>query len=170
MYWKKNKTKKEDLQIIAPLILNSQSQMTGDFIIHTDVKIDGYVEGNVFTTKSVIIGENGHLKGKLKCNMLMVFGSFEGLSEVTESACLQSTSEYKGKLNSPIVSIFPGSRVNASINLDREAPAYAFESPDENQAFPKKSEDYDPDNKNGPGSQNSTSKKGNSFLFSNLKK
>jgi len=172
MFWKKNRKPNEDLQIAAPLILNSQSQMTGDFIIHTDVKIDGFVQGNVITTKTVIIGENGHLKGNLKCNNLMVFGSFEGISEVTESATLQSMAEYLGKLTAPIVSIFPGCRVNACINRDYESPCDDFESSDNNQSAVKKTKSLidETDNKTGSGSNNSLSKNERSFLFNNLNK
>jgi cytoskeletal protein CcmA (bactofilin family) len=172
MYWKKNKKQKEDLQIVAPLILNSQSQMTGDFIIHTDVKIDGYVQGNVITTKSVIIGENGHLKGKLKCKTLMVFGTFEGISDATESACLQSTAEYIGKLTTPIVSIFPGCRVNAYINQDYESVGFSFDFLDNGQELSGKSKDSfnDTNNKTVPDTQNTPGQKTNSFLFKNLNK
>lgn len=146
--------------------------MTGDFIIHTDVKIDGYVQGNVITTKSVIIGENGHLKGRLKCKTLMVFGSFEGISEVTESASLQSTSEYLGKLTTPIVSISPGCHVNACINQDHESPGCDFEPSGDTYSDTKKVKSLIDgcDDKNDSGSNNRSSKKENSFLFSNLNK
>ncbi|MEN6455423.1 MAG: polymer-forming cytoskeletal protein [Prolixibacteraceae bacterium] len=172
MFWKKNRKPNEDLQIAAPLILNSQSQMTGDFIIHTDVKIDGFVQGNVITTKTVIIGENGHLKGNLKCNTLIVFGSFEGISEVTESATLQSQAEYMGKLTAPIVSIFAGCRVNACINRDHEGPYNDLEPFDNNQSEVKKVESLvdGTDMKTGSGSTNGLSKNENSFLFNNLNK
>ncbi len=110
----------EDLHTMTPLIISSQSQMTGDFILSTDVKIDGYVEGNVITTKSVIIGEHGHLKGNLKCNNLKLYGCIEGTSEVVESAYLHSTAIYTGKLNAPHISVFPGSRINADININGE--------------------------------------------------
>lgn len=172
MYWKKRKKPKEDLQIAAPLILNSQSQMTGDFIIHTDVKIDGFVQGNVITTKTVIIGENGHLKGNLKCNTLMVFGSFEGISEVTESAALQSTAEYFGKLTTPIVSIFPGCRVNACINRDHETPGFELDSSADNitEGAKTKGLSAENDSKTASASNNNFPNNEQSFLFNNLNK
>lgn len=167
MFWKKNKTPKEDLQVAAPLILNSQSQMSGDFIIHTDVKIDGSVQGNVITTKSVIIGENGHLKGNLKCKNLIVYGSFEGASEVEESASLQASSEYKGRLNSPVVSILPGSRVNAGINLPANGVDHSFRPDGPENLIRKES----PEGVNGnfrPMPKNSSQASSDSFLFKNL--
>lgn len=167
MYWKRKKTQKEDLQIIAPLILNSQSQMSGDFIIHTDVKIDGSVEGNVTTTKSVIIGEDGHLKGNLKCKNLIVYGSFEGTSEVEESACLQATSEYRGKLNTPSVTIFPGSRVNAGINLPNNSMGYSFR-PSDPDGLQQNRPPEETDGTYGAGSENSSQPSSDSFLFKNL--
>jgi len=166
MWRRKTSKSKEDLQISSPLILNSQSQMSGDFIIHTDVKIDGYVQGNVTTTQSVIIGEKGYLKGNLKCKVLIVFGSFEGVSEAKESACLQSVANFKGKLTAPIVSIFAGCRINAVINHDGELDDYN-ETPDQDRPVSAKgrSTDNDPGGKTGPNPG-----KGGSFLFNNLNK
>ncbi len=171
MWWKKNKNEqKEDLQIVAPLILNSQSQMAGDFIIHTDVKIDGTVQGNVTTTKSVIIGQDGHLKGKLKCKSLVVFGTFEGISEISESTSLQATSRFCGKLTSPVISILPGCLIDASINKDQENTA---ELESENHTIPlpaprnDKKSPVEPDTK-GHTQENKTPPKEGSFLFSKL--
>ena len=125
MILKKNNSNNDNnnqdgLHAMTPLIISSQSQMSGDFILSTDVKIDGYVEGNVMTTKSVIIGEHGHLKGNLKCNNLKLYGRIEGTSEVAESAYLHSTAIYSGKLNAPHISVFPGSHINADININGE--------------------------------------------------
>lgn len=167
MFWKKNKAPKEDLEGIAPLILNSQSQMSGDFIIHTDVKIDGSVEGNVMTTKSVIIGENGHLKGNLKCKTLIVYGSFEGASEVEESARLLASSDYRGKLNTPIVSILPGSQVNARINVPDDGLDHSIGAPGPDELRTKELPETTEGN-GRPGLKDTPPSTPGSFLFKNL--
>jgi len=118
MRQKKNNTQEEDFYAMMPLIINSESHMTGDFILSTDVKLDGYVEGNIVTTKSVIIGEKGYLKGNLKCSRLKLYGCIEGISEITGSASIYDTASYTGKLNAASISVSPGSIVNADINLN----------------------------------------------------
>ncbi len=175
MRWKRNKNdqnnQKEESQISAPLILNSQSQIEGDFTIETNLRIDGTVQGNVCTTKSVIIGEHGHLRGKLKCKCLTVFGTFEGISEVSESTSLQATSRFNGELTSPVISTFPGCFINANINRE-QAPTSGLESESQIIPFPVQKNDQKTQGsvhtKSDATQENITSKKGNSFLFNSL--
>ena len=117
MFKKKHERDKNNLSVTSPMIINRQSQMTGDFMLSTDIKIDGRVQGNVETIKSVIIGESGSMKGTLKCQTLKLLGHFDGAAEVSGTAYLYSTAVYTGRLNAPCISVSPGCRIAADINL-----------------------------------------------------
>lgn len=112
---------------LSPLIINSQSQMVGDLVVSMDVKIDGHVIGNVTTTKSVIIGEKGKLKGNLICNNLRLFGLIEGVTNVKELAYFHGTAVFTGILNANTLSILPGSIINADINLKEKKSVHYTE-------------------------------------------
>jgi len=108
----------EDVHPVSPLIINSLSKITGDLVLSSDVRVDGSVEGNITTTKSVIIGEDGHLKGNIKCNSLAVYGRIEGIAEVEGNTHLHATAVYVGRLNTGLISITKGCAINARINMD----------------------------------------------------
>ncbi len=127
MMQNQNNNHHEDLHPTSPLIINSMSKITGDLVLSSDVRIDGSVEGNITTTRSVIIGENGHLKGNIKSNSLSIYGRMEGISEVAESTHLHGTAVYVGRLNTGLISISKGCAINAFINM--EIPAVEFISP-----------------------------------------
>ena len=108
----------EDVHPVSPLIINSLSKITGDLVLSSDVRVDGSVEGNITTTKSVIIGEDGHLKGNIKCNSLVVYGRIEGIAEVEGNTHLHATAVYVGRLNTGLISITKGCAINARINME----------------------------------------------------
>ena len=173
MVLKINSGQLKDIHTGVPLIISSQSQMVGDFIFSTDVKIDGYVEGNIVTTKSVVIGENGHLKGNLKCNSLRVYGCFEGASEAAESTCLYATAVYTGRLDTLSVVVSSGSVVNALINIEMFSPDQGKKRGMDNPSPFQPAEGEDkiqegPDSRSKPGRKQPSFNK--SFLLSNLKK
>lgn len=108
----------EDGHPVSPLIINSLSKITGDLVLSSDVRVDGSVEGNITTSKSVIIGEDGHLKGNIKCNSLVVYGRIEGIAEVEGNTHLHESAVYVGRLNTGLISITKGCAINARINMD----------------------------------------------------
>ena len=116
MFKKKHDQDMTHLSETAPMMISGQSRITGDLMLSTDITIDGYVQGNVETVKTVIIGEKGYMEGTLKCQALQLWGHFHGGAEVSETACLFSTAVYTGRLNAPCISVSPGCRVDAVIN------------------------------------------------------
>jgi cytoskeletal protein CcmA (bactofilin family) len=173
------KTSPQNENSTPPMVISRQSHLRGDFVLSTDVRIDGYVDGNVYTTQSVVVGENGHLKGNLKCRDLKLFGRIEGDADVGESAFFYSTAFYNGRLNVPSIGVSAGCVIKADINLEEELSGrrMEFHVPEKNVsvdfASPSKSDrpfdlvnsSSSPSSGNGKNIQSESQ----SFLFKNLK-
>jgi len=101
----------------APFILDTKSQMKGDLVLNSDVRIDGVLEGNITTTGNVIIGEKGSLTGKVISNNFYLFGHFSGDADVTSRSVVHATGKYFGHMLTEIINIESGGQINASISI-----------------------------------------------------
>ncbi|MEY4929819.1 MAG: hypothetical protein RI909_543 [Bacteroidota bacterium] len=97
------------------LILDSQSQIKGDLLLNSDIRIDGILEGNITTTGSVIIGEKGSFLGKVISNNFFLFGHFNGDADITMRSVIHRTGKFYGRMVTEIINIESGGFVNASI-------------------------------------------------------
>ncbi len=63
-----------------------------------DIRFDGEFDGRIESTGRVMIAAKSHVKGKIKCAYLDVWGLFEGDACVGEEATLKSGCQFKGAL------------------------------------------------------------------------
>jgi len=101
----------------VPFILDSKSQIKGDLVLNSDVRIDGILEGNITTTGNVIIGEKGSLTGNVISNNFYLFGHFSGDADVTTRSVVHTTGKYFGRIITEIINIESGGIIDASISM-----------------------------------------------------
>ena len=87
---KKNKSKhvqENNLHAPSGPSLNSivsGTQLEGDVVSQSDIRIDGIIKGNLNCSSKVIIGPSGVVEGTIECNCALIEGSFEGVINVEE--------------------------------------------------------------------------------------
>jgi|GEM_PF-2415816 len=116
---KRHKTEEEPEDFGEILVIDDYSQVIGNFNVYTDVRIDGYVEGNLKTTKSVVINSYGSFKGNITCSNITVYGRIDGNMEVERFALLKSSSVCNGILHTGNLEVDPGSILNIQIKMSR---------------------------------------------------
>lgn len=88
---KSNVVNAEGATVVANRI-NQDCTIIGQLSSSTDIRIDGYVEGNIQSTSKIVIGATGKVKGNIECEDLTVEGIVEGDISITGTLYLRKTS------------------------------------------------------------------------------
>lgn len=70
--------------------------VTGNIKTESDIRIDGVLQGNVETTKKLIIGKGAKVNGKIICHSADVEGSLIGEIKVFDTLNIKSSGEIEG--------------------------------------------------------------------------
>lgn len=90
-------------------------KMIGDLESTCDIRVEGVIEGNISTTKKVVVGKTGHVIGNVKAANLCVMGEFIGDAFVGELAKIEASAYITGNLQSVNFQIEPGATVEANL-------------------------------------------------------
>lgn len=88
-------------------IIGNATNIVGDIISESDIRIDGKIKGTVQTKGRVVIGQSGIVVGSIICQNAEISGKVEGKINTTELLSLKSTSNIIGEINTGKISIEP---------------------------------------------------------------
>jgi len=98
--------------IIAP-----GARITGNISSEEDIRIEGFLEGDLVCKGKVIIGPQSLMKGNVKCVSAEVSGMVEGDIEASEMLSLREKSQIKGSLKTSTLIIEPGASFNGACEM-----------------------------------------------------
>lgn len=73
--------------------INQDCIITGTINSITDIRIDGFVNGNVLSQAKIVIGPTGKVTGDIQCEDLTVEGIVEGNISVSRTLYFRKTSQ-----------------------------------------------------------------------------
>jgi len=71
-------------------------------------RIDGHVKGNLISTHSLIMGENGRVEGQIEGNHVVVAGKFDGVIFAKGRVEIQAKGVVTGEIHTPCLVIEAG--------------------------------------------------------------
>lgn len=93
----------------------ANTKIIGNIVTQHDIRIDGYLEGQIKTDGKLVIGESGKCTGQAECKNVDISGAFDGVLKVTELASLKDKCVFTGELHSDQLSIEPSVRISGQI-------------------------------------------------------
>jgi cytoskeletal protein CcmA (bactofilin family) len=93
----KKKTEQAPMQGIN--LINEGTRITGDLVAQGDVRIDGFLKGDVNTRARLAIGASGQVEGQLTGSMVDIAGEVKGDVVVTGVLTLRKTAKIRGDLS-----------------------------------------------------------------------
>ena len=93
------------------------TSIKGDIQANGDFRMDGTLEGNITLTGKLVIGEHGHILGKVVCQNANVLGNIDGNLSVKEFLTLYATSRVKGDIVANKLAIEPGAYFTGSCHM-----------------------------------------------------
>lgn len=104
-------------------IIGVGTEITGDINTNGDIRIDGFLSGNIVTEGKLVVGETGKIKGEINCKNSEVLGMIEGKIKVKELVTLKSSARIYGDIVTQKLSIEPGSLFTGNCNMNEDALA-----------------------------------------------
>ena len=80
-------------------IITAGAKITGEVELSCNLYIDGELEGSINSSKEVNVGKNGHVKGNIVTNRLVVQGYVEGSVEA-ERVEIKAAGHMRGEITS----------------------------------------------------------------------
>jgi cytoskeletal protein CcmA (bactofilin family) len=95
-------------------IISPSTRIKGDFNSKGDIRVDGFLDGNIKTSGKVVVGKDGEIVGKLECSSAYFEGSFNGEMIIENTLTLKSTAKIEGNVVAEKLSVEPGAIFNVS--------------------------------------------------------
>jgi cytoskeletal protein CcmA (bactofilin family) len=116
-----NKTVKAVEQNVNDVSRISQgASIRGDLVSSTDIRVDGQVDGSLFSDGKVVVGESARLSGKLFGTTVDFWGKMDGDVFVSDTLSLKSSSTVNGNIHVRRIQVEMGAQINGSFKMITE--------------------------------------------------
>lgn len=99
-------------------IIGNDSTVTGEMNIKGTLRIDGVVEGDIFSDW-VIVGETGRIHGNVKSRGVVVGGRVDGNIDATEIVELKGKGQVTGEISTVKLAMSEGAVFDGRSNMKR---------------------------------------------------
>ena len=89
----------------------------GDISSLTDIRVDGEVDGTLFSVGRIVVGENAVLKGSVLCANVDLWGRIDGDLYVKDVLTLKSTAVVNGNIRVQKLQVEMGAQINGSCQM-----------------------------------------------------
>ncbi len=104
-------------------LIGTGTTINGEIKSNGDIRIDGTVNGQVFSKGKIVVGNTGIIEGEIYCQNADFSGNIKAKVEVTELLTLKATSRLKGEIITNKLSIEPGARFTGTCTMDKASEA-----------------------------------------------
>ena len=89
----------------------------GDMTIHSSIRIEGTLEGNLISTGEVVVASSGVINGNLTAKEAVINGMVNGNITATGTAVLEPNGTLNGDLYASKVTLNEGSKFNGKCTM-----------------------------------------------------
>lgn len=109
-------------------LIASGTIIKGEINSAVDIRVDGSIEGTIFSKGKVVIGEKGVVNGEIKASNIDIMGNVKGNISSASTLSLKSSGVITGDINTQTLIIEQGAVFNGNCKMGKEpevAPAAA---------------------------------------------
>ena len=96
------------------------ASIKGDLCSSTDIRVDGQVDGTLYTEGKAVVGESARLSGKLFGTTIDFWGKMDGDIFVRDTLSLKSSSVVNGNIHVRRIQVEMGAQINGSFKMISE--------------------------------------------------
>ena len=117
--WPNKKSPVASLVVVANEIsrIAEGVSLKGDLSSRNDVRLDGCIEGIVYSQGRVVVGENAVIKGSVLCSNIDLWGQVEGDMYASEVLVLKSSAKVKGGIHTNKIQVEMGARIDGTCEM-----------------------------------------------------
>jgi len=96
-------------------------KIEGKVTSEEDLTIEGKVDGELNVSKTLTIGRDGYVKGKISASVIHISGEAEGHVMASEKLEISSEGKYTGNIKSDSIRVAEGAKIKGGINLEDDS-------------------------------------------------
>ena len=100
--------------------ISAGTAIKGEISSVADIRVDGKVEGKVFSKGRVVVGEDASVTGTLACDNVDFLGKIEGDIYVKDTFSLKSSAAVNGNIHVRRIQVEMGAQINGTCNMISE--------------------------------------------------
>ncbi len=113
----KNGLAPERLPNNGATLISSGTTLQGDVKSETDLRIDGTIHGNVFSSSKVIIGATGFVEGNIESSQADIIGKVTGNINVKDLLQLRGQCNVQGNISAEKLQVEPTATFNGQCQM-----------------------------------------------------
>ena len=113
----KNGTNNERLANNSATLISSGTTLQGDVRSEADLRIDGTIHGNVYSSAKVIIGATGYVEGNIEGGQADVTGKVQGNITVKDLLQLRGQCNVQGNICAEKLQVEPSATFNGQCKM-----------------------------------------------------
>lgn len=117
--WPNKKSPVASLVVVANEIsrIAEGVSLKGDLSSRNDVRLDGCIEGVVYSQGRVVVGEKAVIKGSILCSNIDLWGQVEGDLYASEVLVLKSSAKVKGGIHTNKIQVEMGAKIDGTCEM-----------------------------------------------------
>jgi len=113
----RNSNKNQVIDAASVNLIGSGTKITGDITSAGDVRIDGYLTGNIIIAGKFVLGATGVVEGNIVSASADISGEIKGKLDVSDILSLKSTAKVNGDIVTGKLAIEPGALFTGTCNM-----------------------------------------------------
>jgi cytoskeletal protein CcmA (bactofilin family) len=109
--------KSNEIESTSINLISNGTEIIGDIKSTGDIRIDGFLTGNLNIKGKVVIGPTGKISGEVICKNSEVSGFIEGKITVEQLLSLKASSTILGDIATSKLSIEPGAKFSGNCKM-----------------------------------------------------
>ncbi len=101
-------------------LIASGTIIKGEINSAVDIRIDGSVEGTIFSKGKVVVGEKGVVNGEIKASNIDVMGDVKGNIISVNTLSLKASGVINGDISTQTLIIEQGAKFNGNCKMGKE--------------------------------------------------
>ena len=97
--------------------ISSGTIIKGELSSDCDIRIDGKVEGKIYSKGKVVVGTQADMKGSILCNNCDFWGNIEGDIFVKDVLNIKASSKINGGIKVNKIQVEMGAQINGNCNM-----------------------------------------------------
>lgn len=98
-------------------------KVEGEFYSDGNVVIDGELKGSISTAMGLSVGGSAKIHANISAQSAVIAGEVKGNINATDSIELLASSVVTGDIETNLISVAPGSRLNGKVTMGKVSPA-----------------------------------------------
>jgi len=96
------------------------TNIKGDIVSDSNIRLDGELIGDLTTTGKLVVGPSGKITGNIVCSNADIEGTINGTIKVDEFLYLKATAVFKGDITTGKISIDKGATFTGTHKMNDE--------------------------------------------------